>query len=185
MKYKFDSKYYVGEQKGNIFFRIFIFVMAAFFLILWSIKIFVGDFELTSIGSVVFLFFLIWILKGRIGTKSQYVNATGEILFTENNMEIVYYDILIKNKRIKEITNIKYSDIESIELGKELSCFRIVSKAKKIKVECDTGKETLISNREDIIENFMYVASEEEQQNIKEAIFKNTNIKVKVMEEQM
>lgn len=142
MDYQFQSKVYTGESKGNKVFNTILLVVGIVIGLCLLIKILVGDFHFSDVRPIIFALIIIGCSKLNIGVKPVSVDTTGQIHFTDKGMSIIYRNIPSSKKEgpYDETTFIRYADIETIELSRNLDCFRIVGNAEQRRFFQKTGE---------------------------------------------
>lgn len=132
------------------------------------IKIIVNDLRMADFGGILFSVFLIW--RGNVGGKAtpQYTYADGEIEFGEDRLTIRYRRGNAKGTGAEKATVLIYRQMESIEYGEALRCYRFVTNG---------GRE------KDRVQTFMYVLDEEAQPEIRRNLGRYTGLSVCVMED--
>ena len=185
MNYTFQSKVYTGESKGNKVFNTILLVVSIVIGLCLLIKILVGDFHFSDVRSIIFALIIIGCSKLNIGAKPVSVDTTGQIHFNDEGMSIIYRNIPSSKKEgpYDETTFIRYTDIETIELSRNLDCFRIVGNAKQSRFFQKTGEETIVQPDEDR-ETFITVYFDEQQDELKDLLQEQTHFIVKEMEQE-
>lgn len=184
MKIEFNSQVFVGNKRGNLVLKFFGTLVGAILVCSVGIKILVGDFNISDISGIIVAMFIIGACNGNRRPNPQYVSTLGNIEFEKDKMTITYMDINGgKNVGLySEFSTIQYDEIESIEYGKELNCFRIVGKCLKKRNYMKFNDEKLVSNGNEKIETFMYVMDLNVAEDILDSFEKYIGIGVKVLE---
>lgn len=186
MDYQFQSKVYTGESKGNKVFNTILLVVGIVIGLCLLIKILVGDFHFSDVRSIIFSLIIIGCSKLNIGAKPVSVDTTGQIHFNDEGMSIIYRNIPSSKKEgpYDETTFIRYADIETIELSRNLDCFRIVGNAEQRRFFQKTEEETVVQNPDKDRETFITVYFDEQQDELKDLLQKQTHFIVKEMEQE-
>lgn len=183
MRDEFSSKLYLESEKSNIGMRILVVILGVIIVVCFLIKIIVGDFSFSSIPwLLVILVSSQWI---RAKTKVKYLYAHGQcIIDYEKDKMTITYPSMNAGKRgiLKDVNVIRYDDIENIQFGKELGCFRIVAKGNRIREYLETGKKVHMATADKIEETYIYVLEEEEQDNVMRNLQRKAGFIVTVLE---
>lgn len=172
MRDEFSSKVFLGQEKKYRGLRILFLLLGIIIIGCVLLKIIVGDFHFSDISGILFSVFLIGLLKSRMPAELKYGFGVCTIDYGQDKMIITYPSINDNDEgKFMEKTVIRYEDIESIEFGRALECFRIVGKCDTKRQYLTPGKEKVmnLASPEEISETFIYVLDEEEQS----AVFKN------------
>lgn len=185
MKNEFSSKVYLKNSLGNRILNIIFAVIGVVVFGCIFIKMIVGDFRISDISGIIFTIVLIALAKSRVPKKPIYGYGTGILDFAEEKMTITYPNInsTIEKGPFKETVVIRYEDIETIQYGKALECFRIVAASDR-KREYLSGKCEIVQlATPDIVgEVFIYVLDEEMQPVVLKNIQKYARFIVTVIE---
>lgn len=184
MKIKFNSQVFIGNKRGNIVLRILRLLTGAILISLVGIKILVGDFNISDISGILVAMIIISVCNRGSRQKPQYASTLGSVEFGQEKMKITYADIDGgKNVGLySESSTIQYDEIDSIEYGRDLNCFRIVANCLKIRNYMQFHDEKIISSGADKIETFMYVMDSNVAIDILQNFEKYTGISVTILE---
>lgn len=186
MKNEFSSKIYLKNNKGTNVLNVFLAVIGVVVCCCILIKILVGDFRLSDISGIIFTLVLIGFAKTRVPKKPVYGYGSCILDFDREKMTITYPNInsQMKEGSFKETAVIRYEDIETIQYGKALECFRIVAASDR-KREYLSGKHELIqlTTSDEIGETFIYVLDEDMQNIVLNNIQKYASMIVTVIED--
>ena len=167
MKDEFSSKLYLESEKGNLGLRILAAILVVIIAVCLLIKVIVGDFSFSSIPwLLVILISSQWI---RAKTKVKYVYAHGQCIidYDKDKMTITYPSMNAGKRGVfKDVNVVRYDDIENIQFGKELGCFRIVAKGNRTREYLGKGKTVQMATADKISETYIYVLEEEEQEQV-------------------
>ncbi len=179
----FSTRVYIGAQKKFSFKRIFFVILGIIIFLCFLIKILMGDFSFGDIAG--FLLSLIIIGSCRV-EKPMYAYTNGNIRFYNEYMEILYPDIDGGKKigRYSELTTIKYENIESIEYGEELECYRIISKCEQTREYFQFGKKNVVQDGGGVAEIFMYVLDEVQNEKVMHLLKQYTNTEIEIVHQQ-
>lgn len=183
MRYEFGSKVFLGRAKGNLFLRILFIIAALMISFALLIKIIVNDFAFSDMANILVILLLIGASSRRGRSKLQYAFTNCIVEFGNEQMTISYPNVNGgKNLgSFQDVYTIEYKDIENLEFGRELGCFRIVAKHTLKKTCFDLGKEN-VWEKEPGSEIFLYVLEEEEQETVLKAMRRYTGFLVRVIE---
>lgn len=183
MEIKFNSQVFIGNKHRNLFLRILGILIGGILLCAVGIKILVGDFAISDISGIIMSVIIIGVCNSHSKPKPQYASAIGKIEFEQDNMTITYVDVNGgKNVGLyTDITNIHYDEIESIEYGKDLNCFRVVANCLRKRQYVEFQNEKIVHNG-DKVETFMYVMDTSVAEDILDNLEKYTGSTVKVLE---
>lgn len=187
MELKFASKVYIGHRKKFRFWNLFMNLIAAVICVCVLIKIVVGDFSFSDISGILISFLLISLSRNKLSGEKIYGCGECILKFEPEKMAITYprIDSDDKNGSFKETVIIRYEDIENIEYGKALECFRIVAC-------CDRKREYQNQPEHQVVqlsepdypeETFLYVLDEEMQDQVLKSISKHAEFIVRVIED--
>lgn len=187
MELKFASKVYTGQKKKFRFWNLFMNLIAAVICVCVLIKIVVGDFSFSDISGILISFLLISLSRNKLSGEKTYGCGECILKFEPEKMTITYPLIHSDDKKgsFKENVIIRYEDIENIEYGKALECFRIVAC-------CDRKREyqnqpehpfVQLSDPDYPEETFLYVLDEEMQDQVLKSISKYAEFIVRVIED--
>lgn len=164
LKIEFSSKVYTGRKSSSLLFRSLFLLAGAVILLTVIIKMLAGDLHMADYGGILFSVFLIWRANRSWRGAPQYVYTNGEIVFEEDRLTIRYGNTGAgREDRKCGTTVLLYREIESIEYGEVLHCYRFITEG---------GAET-----------FMYVLNGDEEQEIRKSIRRYTGFLVRVMED--
>lgn len=185
MREEFDSKVYIGNSGGSLVLRVLLFAVSAVVTVAVLIKVTVGDFRISDLSGIFLALFLIALGRSRIGSRPRYAFTGGSIDFEGEHMVIRYRNVDGGKKlgRFDESYDICYDEIERIEFGRELSCFRVLAKCCHDRIYYDFGevRRQTLANREKTEEIFLYVMDDAEA--MREKLQRYTGCMVRVMEE--
>lgn len=187
MRDEFSSKIFIGQETKNRALKVLYLILGIIITGCVLIKFVVGDFRFSDISGILFVVFLIGLSKSRMTPELKYGFGVCMIDYEADKMTITYPNIGGNSSEGKftQRTIIRYADIESIEYGRELECFRIVGKCDTQRQYLTSGKEknVRLASREEISETFIYVLDEEEQPVVFKNIQKNARFIIRVVED--
>lgn len=183
MKIKFNSQVFIGNRRVNIVLRILGLLIGAILIGMVGIKVLVGDFDISDISGIIVAMIIISVCNKNSKQKPQYVSTLGNVEFEQEKMKITYTDIDDGKKLglYSESSTIWYDEIESIEYGRDLNCFRIVANCLKVRDYIQFHNEKIINSGEDKIETFMYIMDPNVAVDIQHNFEKYTGIKVTIL----
>lgn len=184
MSEEFDSKVYIGNGGGSLALRILLFAVSAVITAAVLIKVAAGDFRTSDVTGILLALLAIAIGRTRIGSRPRYAFVRGSIEFEGERMVIRYGDVDGGKKigRFDESYDICYDEIERMEFGRDLSCFRILARCRHDRIYHDFGKERrqTLANREKTEEIFLYVL--EDAEDMRDKLQRNAGCAVRVLE---
>lgn len=187
MRDEFSSKVFIGQETKHRGLRALYLIIGVIIIGCVLIKVIAGDFQFSDISGILFVVFLIGLSKSRMAPELKYGFGVCVIDYEADKMTITYPNIGGNSSEGKftEKTEIRYEDIESIEYGKALACFRIVGRCKRERRYFAKGKERIINfaSPEDISEIFIYVLDEEEQQVVLKNMQRKARFIIRVIED--
>lgn len=174
MQNTFSSKVFVENRKKSLVLRVFLVLIAAIIVICVLIKLVVGDFRFSDISGILLSVLIIFVCKNQSTPTPQYAAAIGNIAFEKEKMIITYADVDGGKSlgRFTETTVIPYEDIESIQYGNALSCYRIVGKCLKKRYFEKFSREKVLENAEKTVATYLYVLDEDEDVEIRRKLQK-------------
>ncbi len=186
MQYRFGSKVEIKEYKKNPVLLILGIVFAVVMGLCILIKIIVGDFHFSDISGFFLPLIIIGNYKLNKPAKRRFCMAEGVIDFGEEQMTITHADVDGGEKlgRFTEEAVIRYDEIESIQYGPALSCFRLVAGCKQKRVFAADGREEILDDGELPREYFLHVNDELDAEELKKLIQKHAEFIVSVVEEE-
>lgn len=187
MRNEFSSKVFLRQETKHVGLKIGYLILGTIIIGCVLIKVIAGDFSFSDISGILFILFLISLAKGRKTPELKYGFGDCIIDYENDKMTITYPNISGGSSIgcFKETTVIRYEDIESIEYGKVLECFRIVAKCQTIRDFVTKGKEhsVILAEPKDITETFIYVLDKEMQAVVLKSIQKSASFIVRIIED--
>lgn len=183
MRDEFSSKIYIEQESNNIGMRILFLFIGIIVIGAVLIKLIVGDFKISDITGILFYFILINVMKSRIPPKYVYAHGQCIIDYDKEKMTITYPNMNTgKRGTFKDVNVIRYDDIENIQFGKELGCFRIVARGERIREYLETGKKAQMATIDKMEETYIYVLEEEEQDQLMRNLQRKAGFIITVLE---
>lgn len=184
MKIEFLSKVYVGTKKKFSIIPKLIIMICIIMILCMLFKLLMDDFNISDLSAMLTSLLIIFISRGHRKEDEQYADTLGEITFDKEDMKITYANVYddTKKENFLEETHICYDDIEIIEYGKELSCFRIVARCMRKRCYLNSNTEYLMENGEKTAETFIHVSDEDVASEIKNKLQKITKSIIRVLE---
>ena len=158
------SKIFVENKKKKGVLRGILLVVCLIFLLLLLFKLFMGDFKASEITTLFIPLVLIFVFLNGGKQTPIYADVNGKINFDDTEMNITY-DCVDGGSSIGEftqVTDLSYEDIESIEYGTELKCYRILAPCKTSRFLKKFNKEKIIQDKDSVNEILIYVLDENE-----------------------
>lgn len=186
MKIEFLSKIYIGAKKRFSVISMIIVVICVIMSGCMLLKALMGDFNISDLTSMLTSLIIIFVARNHRKAEYVYVDVLGEIAFENEEMKITYANVRDErnNDCFSDETIICYDEIELIEYGKELSCFRIVANCIHKRKYVDEEKEYIIENGEQPTETFIHVIDEEIAMEIKDKLQKVTKSIIRILEKE-
>ena len=183
MRDQFSSKLYLENEKNNVGMKILTAILGSIVVICLLIKIIVEDFRFSSIPwLLVILVVSQWV---RSKTAIKYVYAHGQcIIDYEKDKMIITYPNMNGGKRgiFKDINEIRYDNIENIQFGKELGCFRIIAKGNRTREYLGKSKIVQMATEDKISETYIYVLEEKEQEQVMRNLQRKAGFIITILE---
>lgn len=184
MKIEFLSRLYIRSKRKGSFLGFIVGITCTVVLVCMLFKLMMGDFNSSDLTSVLISLIIVLVARNRRKEIPLYVDTKGEISFCQEKLKITYanvFDEQTKENFVDE-TSIKYDEIDVIEYGKDLNCFRIVAKCVRKRTYFDTTKEMLIEDGDAVVETFVYVYDEAVADEIRMKLQKVTKSIIQVLE---
>lgn len=183
MRDQFSSKLYLESEKNNIGFRIAAAILAVIVTFCVLIKIIAGDFSLADVPWLLIIVVMMQWIRSKTEVKYVYAHGQCVIDYDKDKMTITYPNMNAgKRGTFKDVNVIRYDDIENIQFGKELGCFRIVAKGNRTREYSGKGKAVQMATADKISETYIYVLEEEEQEQIMRNLQRKAGFIVNVLE---
>lgn len=184
MQNTFTSKVFIGNKKKNLALSILLFLISIIIILCVLIKLIVGDFHFSDISGILISVLILNTCRNNRRPKPQYATAMGKIDFSNEGMTITYEDVDGGKAlgRFTETTNIRYEDIECIQFGQQLSCYRIVAKCIRKRFFYDFGRERELENGEKTANTYVYIMDEDEDVELRRNLQKYTGCIVAIID---
>lgn len=186
MKIKFLSKIYIGtKRKISIISMVVVFICIVMLLCM-LFKLLMDDFESSDLLGMLTPLLIVMVARNHRSEKHEYAYTDAELYFGADSLKITYA-MVDGGKKIgffSEETQIAYEDIDLIEYGKELSCFRIVANCIRKRLFYSTQKEFLIENGEMPAQTFLYVLDEDVADDVRKKLQNVSHSIIRIMEDQ-
>lgn len=183
MKDQFSSKLYLESEKSNIGIRILATILAVVVAVCVLIKMIVGDFSLVDVPWLLVIMFMTSVIRQKARVKYIYAHGQCIIDYEKDKMTVTYPSMNAGKRGIfKDVNVIRYDDIENIQFGKELGCFRIVAKGNRTREYLKKGKTVQMATADKISETYIYVLEEEEQEQVMRNLQRKAGFIVTILE---
>ena len=161
---EFKSKIYIENRRKNSFVRVVISTLCLVFMLLVLFKALMGDFSVSDISPLFIPLILIFGFVRGGKPYPVYADCIGKAEFESEKLRITYENVDGGKKigQFSQTTVVIYDEIESIEFGQELQCFRIFAPCDSKRFYEKYHKEESIQNKESVNEILVYFLDEDE-----------------------
>lgn len=187
MRDQFSSKLYLESEKKNTGTRILQIIIVMILALCVAIKLLVGDFHLADVPWLLVILVMSQGIRKKTEVRYMYGHGQCFIDYDEEKMTITYPNVNAGRRgNFKDVNVIRYDDIENIQFGKELGCFRIVARGERVREYLSPGKVKTVqmSTINKMSETYIYVLESEDQQTVLYNLQKNAKFIVTVLEKE-